>query len=132
MEEIDPAKTSLSQAGTPEEALQCDDELLEALRKAVAEVDALDEVVGPREESWETADVAAELDEVVELQKETREAVAAAAGLDEGVEDAVSEAEARERLDRDREVWEGVDVYPEEEEREEPRLQRPQWLSKRA
>ena len=112
MEEIDPAKTSLLQAGTPEEALQCDDELLEALREAVAEVDALDEVV--------------------ELQEETREAAAAAAELDEGVGDAVLEDAARERPGRGREAWEGVDVCPEEEEREEPRLQRPQWLSKRA
>ena len=48
----------------------------------------------------------------------------AAAGLDEGVEDAVLEGAAREHPGRDREVWEGVEVCPEEEEREEPRLQR--------
>ena len=124
MEGIDPVRTSPLQAKVPEEALQHDDELLGALLEAVAGVDALDEAVGPQEESWETADAAAELDEAVEPQEETREAVAAAAELDEGVEDAVLEDAAREHPGRDREVWEGVEVCPEEEEREEPRLQR--------
>ena len=132
MEEIDPARTSLLQAEMPVEGLHRGDEPLEALQEAVAGVDALGEAVGPREESWETADAAAGLDEVVESQEEAREAAAAAAELDEGVVDAVLEDAARERLGRDREVWEDVDVCPEEEEREGPRLQRLQWPSRRA